>query len=295
MIDTDVYARWLEPAYRPRTVRELVRGANRLLRGDTLPPSGLNGFAARKLLDFMAETGASDETAKPAIDRTLAGVDASKKGLRGKRTRKKKVERTSFSDDDWSAFVTAIVADEKDPARVLDVMAATGLRVGDVLRLTRAQLERGMAEHRGEVEVKGGKAFSIPFDQTTGAWARLLNAWKGQGGKTVAEWLARDAKDPMHAAYQKIRRRAHALAAEVFEARGEPVYTHRFRRTVAVQALRVTKDIHAVQRLLGHASYNTTLRYTEEARREDVAELHSEVAARFHPLARSVSHDDDPR
>jgi integrase len=55
------------------------------------------------------------------------------------------------------------------------------------------------------------------------------------------------------------------------------------RRTVAVQALRITEDVTAVQQLMGHKSVQTTFGYISEARPEREAELRKQLGQLFRP------------
>jgi integrase len=80
-------------------------------------------------------------------------------------------------------------------------------------------------------------------------------------------------------AYQAVNRALKRIGRDL-ELEGR-VHLHRLRRTVAVQALRETENIRAVQELLGHGSANTTMRYVDEARPEALAGLQQKLRTRF--------------
>ena len=77
------------------------------------------------------------------------------------------------------------------------------------------------------------------------------------------------------AAYQRVNRHLKALGDEL--GLPAPVHLHRLRRTLAVQALRTTKDMTIVQQLLGHASLSSTERYVDEVRTDAVGRLQKKL------------------
>lgn len=186
---------------------------------------------------------------------------------------KKRLERVSFQDQDWRKLYAAVVDDPAPEARVLQVEMETGVRVGDVLRLTRSRLRAAFTDGHLLLEVKGGRERTVPIIATSASWVALWEAWPAEY-EIVAEWLSPRADlDPevSRAAYAKVRRHMLELGTQL-GLHGR-IHTHRCRRTVAVRALASTKDVHAVSQLLGHASVKTTEGYVDELRVADVNQI----------------------
>lgn len=211
---------------------------------------------------------------------------------------RRQVEARSFEDGEWLELVAVLQAtalDDNAPGHVealaLWILGETGLRVGDLLRLRRSAvcMAGGVrARERIELEVKGGKTRTLLRAGAPEAWDRLAQVWPRVGGRNdprpnvasvVTDSVDEDASS-WGAAYKRLERaaKAYGLRAKV----SGRVNLHRFRRTVGVQALRVTKgDVRAVQELLGHESYHTTLGYLDEAQPDRVAEVQAQVRAAF--------------
>lgn len=300
MINLDHYRAWLKTeGYRPTTCTAYTRSAQRILAAadqhQTLAPTRGLRYAAGRLTNYIDHQHAGHwpsaelHTVVTLLLEPPAVADSSPMAKKQRQRAAARAPKRSFNDDDWFRLVLAIADDKSPEARVLEVIAATGMRISDVTRQPKGRIRRGVQQHRGDVEVKGGGHLLIPFDQTTGAWERLLDAWKGATGAhdqaLVAEWLCPDSppESVLASANKRVARKLKALAAEVgVDGRA---HLHRMRRTIAVQALRTTKDVGAVQQLLGHASIATTHQYVNEARPDDVAALQAEVARTFNPLA----------
>ncbi len=210
----------------------------------------------------------------------LEGNGAPKNRGRGRKKRKKTAR--SFGDGEWQLLCTAIEQNDTPEARVLEVMIGTGLRIGDVLRLTKRRLRNAERSGRLYIEQKGGEDRLVLLSGAPKAWQHLSAAWAGDGAKTVASLVSPEGNGSARAggaAYRRVTRRLKQLAAAVgIDGR---VNSHRLRRTVGVQALRVTEDVPAVAQLLGHRSMNTTMGYLDEARPDRVAELQQQLKEKF--------------
>ncbi|MDQ6993820.1 MAG: site-specific tyrosine recombinase XerD [Mariprofundus sp.] len=157
---------------------------------------------------------------------------------------------------------------------MLEFLYATGVRVSELVGLTRGQLdlEGGLARVVG----KGDKERLIPFGEEAGRW---LERWllvrpnepaspflfAGRGGKAMTRqnfWL---------------RIKQYAQLAGI-----TPLPSpHTLRHAFATHLLNHGADLRAVQMLLGHAHVTTTEIYTHVSR----ARLHA-VVNRAHPLGR---------
>lgn len=220
-----------------------------------------------------------------ALDGALAKLDAVRQrsalggraAKRGKRTR----EARSLDDGSWSALIGKLGEHPEVAARVLEVMAGTGLRVGDVLRVEIAALRE--CEETGTVRVvlKGGTLGTLRCDGAPEAWRGLCAACPGQSGLVADAVAPGSASGPAAggAAYKRVSRLLHEVCGEAGIT--EAVWTHRIRRTVGVQAYRATEDTLAVRDLLQHRSVRTTESYLSEARPDRVAALQRQIAAKF--------------
>jgi integrase len=197
----------------------------------------------------------------------------------------RKKPAVSFSAQDWQRLRGALEQDESVEGAVLLVMVSTGIRIGDVLRVERAALKSALFGSSGLLEVvqKGGSRRMMPVAGAEDAWLRLREVCDRsakQSGvspseiRTVAEAVcpaSRWGATGGGGAYQRVNRHLRALA-EQLQLQGRP-HLHRMRRTVATNALALTKDVHLVSHLLGHKSVRTTERYVDEVREVEVAEL----------------------
>lgn len=283
MIDFEHFAGWLERrGYRERTVADTVSDMKLLQRltyeGEEIPTR--LRWAAKRLVVY-SEEGYIDRW--PDRMRTMAETLATcgpEVESPFKPRKKRKHEAQSFGDAEWKRLTQAIELDDTPSARVLQVMADTGLRVGDVLGITKKRLELAQRTGKIQVEVKGGDDRTLFMEGP--AWEALYATWSGNGARNVATLVCPDGDGSIRSgdcAYQRVRRALKRLGKKAGVS--GRLNTHRFRRTVGVQALRLTEDIPAVQQLLGHRSPKTTMQYLDEARPERVAELQRQLRKRF--------------
>jgi site-specific recombinase XerD len=130
--------------------------------------------------------------------------------------------------------------------------------------------------HSLRIHGKGDRERLVYFDD--GGARRALNLWLRERGEEPGALLCPVNKAgqvenrPLspHAIYHALRRRAR-------EAGIKPVSPHDLRRTFATVLLTEGSDLAVVQRLLGHASIETTARYDhrgEEAKRRAGLKMH---------------------
>jgi integrase/recombinase XerC len=156
--------------------------------------------------------------------------------------------------------VAAIQADDGDPGAqrnrsIIEMLYATGIRVGELCAIDLADLDLDARTVR--VLGKGSKErvvpFGVPAATATRSWLevrdRLAPAGPalyvgGRGGRigqravrTIVDRITRDSGGPRLA-------------------------PHGLRHTAATHVLEGGADLRAVQELLGHASLDTTQRYT---------------------------------
>lgn len=145
---------------------------------------------------------------------------------------------------------------------VLATLRYTGLRVGEVVAIRHRNVDVGGSRLR--VVGKGSKQRLVPFPKV---FAGILAAYldETRGDLPESEWLYASPRSyeggPFHgrvsirAVYEICRRRGKNAGVL---GRHHP---HRWRHTYATSLLRSGADLHRVQRLLGHSSIQTTVRY----------------------------------
>ncbi len=206
--------------------------------------------AARVFTAWLARTGRAGtdvgaSLGSPKAHRTLPDV------LRVDEARAL-VEAAAALADDGSATGLRDVA-------LLELLYATGARVGEVVALDVDDVDRG----RNVVRVfgKGRKERTVPFGVPAGA---ALDAWLARGrpqlvraGSGAALFLgARGGRIDQRAVRSVVHRR-------LADVPGAPdLGPHGLRHTAATHLLEGGADLRAVQELLGHASLATTQRYT---------------------------------
>lgn len=174
----------------------------------------------------------------------------------------------------WTKFTAELDkrASTSPALAVLKVLADTGLRIGDVLRIPTSELRSGAKSNRMDLTVKGHKERVVNWDGAPDAWNALLEHAKKSKGKIIAEVVSEGSSaNAGSAAYKACARAMSALGSEIDP--DERWHLHRMRRTVLVNALEETGDIAAVQQLGGHTNIQTTARYLDEVRAKETAEL----------------------
>ena len=158
----------------------------------------------------------------------------------------------------------------------LEILYATGLRVSELLGLTRAALASS-----GEVlfiKGKGGRERIVPLSDAARDAARALAGWGAE-----SRWLF-PGRDPKRAltrqGFDLVLREA-CLAAGLDPSRVSP---HVLRHAFASHMLAHGADLRSLQLLLGHADIATTQIYTHV-----LAERLQRLVEQHHPL--SMGHD----
>lgn len=272
--------------YAQQTIVDTKRTLHRcldLLRIDQPIPSWARAALVRWDAARLHGVKADGEWSKLDGQREL--MDATRQSrLGGRRARVREGMRQarSLDDDAWASLLASIRACDEPAARVLEVMAGTGLRVGDVLRISLDALRE--SERTGSINLvlKGGTPSTLRVDGAAQAWSRLRRTAAQNRGQHVCDLVSPGADSGPAAggaAYKRVQR----LLKELSRTAGisEDVWTHRIRRTVGVQAYRQTEDVLAVRDLLHHRRAATTEGYLSEARPDRVAELQQKVAQRF--------------
>jgi integrase/recombinase XerC len=178
--------------------------------------------------------------------------------------------------------VAAVAADDDDPVHLrdraaLELLYATGIRVGELVGLDVDDVDRGRRLLR--VLGKGGKERSVPYGLPA---EQALDGWLTRGRPALAT--------PDSGPALLLGARGHRLDARearrtvhraVAAAPGAPdIGPHGLRHSAATHVLEGGADLRSVQELLGHASLATTQIYTHVT----VERLRA-VHAQAHPRA----------
>lgn len=149
-----------------------------------------------------------------------------------------------------------IMRDECDGLRdlaMIDLLASTGMRVGELVKLNRDDID---FENRECVVLgKGNKQRKVYFDART-----KLHLQKYLNSRE-------DSNEALFVSLQKPYNRLLISGVEIrLRNLGEKlnlhkVHPHKFRRTLATTAIDKGMPIEQVQQLLGHQSIDTTLQY----------------------------------
>jgi integrase/recombinase XerC len=241
-------------------------------RGDSRATTARRAASARSFTAHLRRSGQVAEDvglrlASPRAHRTLPGV-------LGADQARAVLEQTAHVRDEETPADTAL---RLRNALVLELLYASGIRVGELVGLDVDDVDRGRRLLR--VLGKGRKERSVPFGVPAAA---AVEAWLTQGRPQLATATsgpalllgARGARlDPREA-----RRVVHAAVAA---APGVPdVGPHGLRHSAATHVLEGGADLRSVQELLGHASLATTQVYTHVT----VERLRA-VHAQAHPRA----------
>ena len=136
---------------------------------------------------------------------------------------------------------------------IIDLLASTGMRVGELVRLNRNDVN--FVERECVVLGKGNKQRRVYFDARTKI--HLLNYLDSRS----------DGNEALFVSLQKPYNRLQISGVEIrLRELGRKldlgnVHPHKFRRTLATMAIDKGMPIEQVQRLLGHESVDTTLQY----------------------------------
>lgn len=267
---------WASARYTKRSTRKLVLDVQTMVRSGGMPPEAQKVRA--RLRDYRWAWDVWHDAAKeiplPPLPIVRPELPERERGGRRAQEPKRLHEAKAFASEDFAKLREALILDNRPAAMVLLVMAMTGLRVGDVLRIKSADLRAALAgDQRLTLLVKGEKPVQVVLVPAFEAWQRLGAKCFHAPGSTVADAVVGSlASDPEAggAAYERCRRaiKKHGLRLEL----DGRVHLHRLRRTVAVELLRAGESLETVQQVLIHENLRTTeSAYADEARSEQAA------------------------
>ena len=136
---------------------------------------------------------------------------------------------------------------------IVDLLASTGMRVGELVKLNKSDID--FHERECIVYGKGGKQRRVYFDAR--AKLHLLDYLTTRKDENEALFVT------LHANHERIsiggvELRLRNLGKRVQCSR---IHPHKFRRTLATNAIDKGMPIEQVQKLLGHVRIDTTMQY----------------------------------
>lgn len=171
-----------------------------------------------------------------------------------RRINKIKTDRTikdTFSDEDLELLRDA--CEEIRDLAMIDLLTSTGMRVGELVRLNRGDIN--FLERECVVFGKGNSERVVYFDARTKI--HLLNYLAAREDKNCALFVSlTQPRKRLQAGGVETRLRKIGERAVI-----QGVYPHKFRRTLATRAIDRGMPIEQVQHLLGHVRIDTTMHY----------------------------------
>lgn len=167
-----------------------------------------------------------------------------------------KIKSSSTIKDTYSDEVLEVMRDKVNSSRdlaLIDILASTGMRVGELVLLNRTDIN--FSERECIVLGKGNKERIVYFDART---------------KIHLQSYLAERSDSNHALFVSLRQPHTRLTIGGIESRlkklgeklGLPkIHPHKFRRTLATMAIDKGMPIEQLQSLLGHQRIDTTLQY----------------------------------
>lgn len=143
--------------------------------------------------------------------------------------------------------------DQMRDLALIDLLASTGIRVGELVGLNREDIN--FQERECVVLGKGGKERLVYFDARTKI--HLMNYLEQRKDSNPALFVSLSSPfKRLQIGGVEIRLRELGKRAEV-----NKVHPHKFRRTLATRAIDKGMPIEQVQQLLGHVKIDTTMHY----------------------------------
>ena len=136
---------------------------------------------------------------------------------------------------------------------IIDMLASTGMRVGEMVLLNRADIN--FAERECGVFDKGSKERVVYFDARTKIHLQnYLNSRTDQNSALFVSLKASHERLEIGGIEVRLREMGKKLDIP-------KVHPHKFRRTLATMAIDKGMPVEQLQRLLGHQKIDTTMQY----------------------------------
>ncbi len=167
------------------------------------------------------------------------------------RVKAAQITKETLSDEELETLRDA--CESKRDLAVVDLLASTGMRIGELIRLNVADVN--LQERECIVTGKGNKQRPVYFDVR--AKLHLAEYLETRADNNSALFVSLDSK-ARRITVGGMELRLRNLGKKVGVSR---VHPHKFRRTLATHAIDKGMPIEQVQKLLGHAKIDTTMHY----------------------------------
>lgn len=167
-----------------------------------------------------------------------------------------KIKTAKTVKDTYSDEALEIMRDHCENLRdlaIIDLLASTGMRVGELVRLNIADID--FDDRECVVFGKGNKERPVYFDARTKIHLRnYIQSRTDSDPALFVSLLAPYRRLEISGVEIRMRKIGKELGLD-------RVHPHKFRRTLATRAIDKGMPIEQVQRLLGHAKIDTTMQY----------------------------------
>ena len=167
-----------------------------------------------------------------------------------------KVKTCKTVKETYTDEALEIMRDSADCARdlaIIDMLASTGMRVGELVKLNKADID--FQNRECVVLGKGNKQRKVYFDARTKIHLKKYLASRCDDNEALFVSLQKP-YNRLQISGVEIRLRELGKKLNL-----NKVHPHKFRRTLATMAIDKGMPIEQVQQLLGHQSVDTTLQY----------------------------------
>ena len=214
----------------------------------------------RRYLDKYQQNGGAGKVTIDNIRRILSSffswLEEENLILKSPVRRIHKVKTGSTVKETYSDEALELMRDHCGSIRdlaIIDLLASTGMRVGELVKLNRADID--FSNRECIVFGKGDKERKVYFDARTKI--HLQNYITGRVDENPALFVTlQKPHERLQISGVEIRLRELGRKLNI-----PKVHPHKFRRTLATMAIDKGMPIEQVQRLLGHQSVDTTLQY----------------------------------
>lgn len=153
---------------------------------------------------------------------------------------------------------------------IIDTLISTGMRVGELVRLNRADID--FNERECVVFGKGGSERKVYFDARTKLHLKDYLDRRSDDNPALFVTLHKPAKRISINGVETMLKSLEQVTGV------EDIHPHKFRRTMATRAIDKGMPIEQVQKLLGHVRIDTTLHYAM-VNQENVKNAHKKYVA----------------
>jgi site-specific recombinase XerD len=174
--------------------------------------------------------------------------------------------------DEQTEIIRCSCKEERDLA-ILDMLAATGMRVGELVKLNRSEIDF----MNGQCVVYGKGRKERPVYLNGKAKVHLLNYLDGRKDNNPALFVG--LKTPHERLTESgVRAMMNKLTGDN-KAKNIHLHPHKLRRTMATNMINRGAPVEYVQKILGHASVQTTLQCYASISNQIVKDAHRKYAS----------------